>query len=63
MDLRGAALAVGGLVALTFAISRHGWGPSRVVPLALAVVLLAAFAVAERLAERSGRSPLVPVSV
>jgi predicted MFS family arabinose efflux permease len=33
------------------------------VPLALAVVLLAGFAVAERLAERSGRSPLVPVSV
>jgi MFS family permease len=63
LDLRGAVLAVGGLVALTFAISRHGWGPSRVVPLALAVVLLAAFAVAERLAERSGRSPLVPVSV
>jgi len=63
LDLRGAVLAVGGLVALTYAISRHGWGTSRVVPLALAVVLLAAFAVAERLAERSGRSPLVPVSV
>ncbi len=63
LDLPGAVLAVGGLVALTYAISRHGWGPSRVVPLALAVVLLAAFAVAERLAERSGRHPLVPVSV
>jgi len=63
LDLPGAVLAAGGLVALTFAISRPGWGPSRVVPLALAVVLLAAFAVAERLAERSGRSPLVPVSV
>jgi len=63
LDLRGAVLAVGGLVGLTYAISRHGWGPSRVVPLALAVVLLAGFAVAERLAERSGRSPLVPVSV
>jgi len=62
LDLPGAVLAVGGLVALTYAISRQGWGPSRVVPLALAVVLLAAFALAERLAERSGRSPLVPVS-
>jgi predicted MFS family arabinose efflux permease len=59
LDLPGAALAAGGLVALTYAISRPGWGPSRVVPLALAVALLAAFAVAER----SGRSPLVPVSV
>jgi EmrB/QacA subfamily drug resistance transporter len=63
LDLRGAVLAVGGLVALTYAISRQGWGPSRVVPLAVAVALLAAFAVAERLAERSGRSPLLPVSV
>ena len=63
LDLGGAVLAAGGLVALTYAISRTGWGPSRVVPLAVAVVLLAAFAVAERFAERSGRSPLVPVSV
>jgi EmrB/QacA subfamily drug resistance transporter len=63
LDLPGALLAVGGLVALTFAISRNGWGPSRVVPLVAAAVLLAAFAVAERVAERSGRNPLVPVSV
>ena len=63
LDLPGALLAVGGLVALTFAISRHGWGPSRVVPLVASAVLLAAFAVAERVAERSGRNPLVPVSV
>jgi len=62
LDLRGAALAAGGLMALAYAISRQGWGPSRVVPLAVSVVLLAAFAVAERFAERSGRSPLVPVS-
>jgi EmrB/QacA subfamily drug resistance transporter len=62
LDLRGAALAAGGLMALAYAISRQGWGPSRVVPLAVSVGLLAAFAVAERIAERSGRSPLVPVS-
>jgi EmrB/QacA subfamily drug resistance transporter len=63
LDLRGAILSAGGLAALAYAISRQGWGPSRVVPLAAAVVLLAAFALAERLAERSGRHPLVPLSI
>jgi MFS family permease len=63
LDLRGAVLSAGGLVALAYGISRQGWGPSRVVPLAVAAVLLAAFALAERHAERSGRSPLVPLSV
>ena len=63
LDLRGALLSAGGLVALAYGISRQGWGPSRVVPLAAAVILLAAFALAERHAERSGRTPLVPLSV
>ena len=63
LDLPGAVLAVTGLVSLVYAISRHGWGPSRVVPLAAAVVLLAAFALAERQAERSGGTPLLPLSV
>jgi MFS family permease len=63
LDLRGALLSAGGLVALAYGISRQGWGPSRVVPLAAAAVLLAAFALAERHAERSGRSPLVPLAV
>lgn len=62
LDLRGTALAVGGLVALDYAITRHGWGASRAVPLAAAAVLLAAFALAERKSERGGRTPLVPLS-
>lgn len=63
LDLPGAVLAVTGLVSLVYAISRHGWGPSRVVPLAAAVVLLAVFGLAERQAERSGGTPLLPLSV
>jgi EmrB/QacA subfamily drug resistance transporter len=60
LDLRGAILAVAGLVSLVYAISgapAHGWGSARTVALlAVAAVLLAAFA----LAERSAASPLVP---
>jgi EmrB/QacA subfamily drug resistance transporter len=60
LDLRGAALAVAGLVSLTYALAgapAHAWGSVRTLGLlALAVVLLAAFAAAERSAPR----PLVP---
>ena len=60
LDLPGAALAVAGLVTLCYALASapaHGWGSARtLLLLALALVLLAAFAVAER----SGRRALVP---
>jgi EmrB/QacA subfamily drug resistance transporter len=60
LDLRGAALAVAGLVTLAYALAgapAHAWGSARTVGLlALAAVLLAAFAAAERSAPR----PLVP---
>ena len=60
LDLPGAALAVAGLVTLVYALAgapAHGWGSARTLGLlALAVVLLAAFAAAERSAPR----PLVP---
>src|SRR5262244_171974 len=60
LDLAGAALAVGGLVAATYAIAgapSRGWVSAQTVLLvALAVALLAAFAVAERQARR----PLLP---
>jgi predicted MFS family arabinose efflux permease len=60
LDLPGAALAVAGLVTLTYALAgapAHAWGSARTLGLlALAVVLLAAFAAAERSAPR----PLVP---
>jgi len=60
LDLPGAALAVAGLVTLTYALAgapAHAWGSVRTLGLlALAVVLLAAFAAAERSAPR----PLVP---
>jgi EmrB/QacA subfamily drug resistance transporter len=60
LDLAGAALAVGGLVAAVYAIARapsRGWAAAPTLLLfALAVVLLAAFAVAERRARR----PLLP---
>jgi predicted MFS family arabinose efflux permease len=53
---------MGGLVALVYAIdgaSSHGWTSARtLLPLVLAVVLLAVFVVVER----TGRSPLVPPS-
>jgi MFS family permease len=60
LDLRGAALAVAGVVTLVYALAgvpAHAWGSARTLGLlALAVVLLAAFAAAERSAPR----PLVP---
>jgi EmrB/QacA subfamily drug resistance transporter len=60
LDLPGAALAVAALVALTYALAgapAHAWGSARTLGLlALAVVLLAAFAVTERSVPR----PLVP---
>jgi EmrB/QacA subfamily drug resistance transporter len=64
LDLRGAALAVAGLVTLAYALARapvYGWTSARTGwLLALAAVLLAAFAAAEVLARRSGLTPLVP---
>ena len=63
LDLRGAVLAVGGLVALDYGISAHGWGPARIFALAASAALLAGFGLAERQAERAGGSPLVPVGI
>lgn len=64
LDLPGAALAVAGLVTLAYALDRapaYGWTSVRTwLLLALAAVLLTAFAAAELLARRSGRAPLVP---
>jgi MFS family permease len=60
LDLPGAALAVAGLVTLAYALAgapAHAWGSARTLGLlTLAIVLLAAFAAAERSAPR----PLVP---
>jgi MFS family permease len=61
LDLPGAILAVTGLVALNYAISRHGWGPSRIIPLIAAPILLAAFALVERRAGRGDGVPLLPL--
>jgi len=62
LDLPGAALATAGLVTGVYALAgarAHGWGSARtLLLLAVAVVLLAAFAVVERLARR----PLLPPS-
>jgi EmrB/QacA subfamily drug resistance transporter len=62
LDVPGAVSVVAGLVLLVYAIqgtSRHGWGSARtLVPLAVATVLLIAFAWIERRAPR----PLVPPS-
>jgi MFS family permease len=63
LDLRGAVLAIAGLAALDYGISRSGWGAARISSLAAAVALLAAFAVAEYRAGRGGGSPLVPLRV
>jgi EmrB/QacA subfamily drug resistance transporter len=63
LDLPAAILAVTGLVALDYAISRHGWGASRIIPLVAAPVLLSAFVLAEQRAGRAGRVPLVPLGV
>jgi EmrB/QacA subfamily drug resistance transporter len=63
-DVTGAVLVTGGLVALTFGIVRTdtlGWGSTGVlVPIAVAVVLLAAFAYVEA---RVAEAPLVPLSI
>jgi EmrB/QacA subfamily drug resistance transporter len=60
LDLRGAVLAMAGLISLVYAISgapAHGWGSARtLVLMALAAVALAAFG----LAERHVRNPLLP---
>ena len=60
LDLPGAALAVAGLVTLAYGLAgapAHGWGSIRTLGLlAVALVLLAAFAAAERRTRR----PLVP---
>jgi EmrB/QacA subfamily drug resistance transporter len=60
LDLPGAVLAVAGLVTLAYALAgapAHGWGSARTAGLlALALVLLAAFAAVERRVRR----PLVP---
>ncbi len=63
LDLPGAGLAVAGLVTLAYALAGapgHGWGSARtLLLLALAFVLLVAFAAVER----SVRRPLVPVQI
>ena len=63
LDLPGAALAVAGLVTVAYALAgapAHGWGSARtLLLLALAFVLLAAFAAVERSAWR----PLVPAQL
>jgi EmrB/QacA subfamily drug resistance transporter len=63
LDLVGTALSATGLFALVFGFSNsesHSWGdPVTVVALALAVVLLAGFA----LVESRVKSPLLPLSV
>jgi Na+/melibiose symporter-like transporter len=63
LDLPGAALAIAGLVTLAYALAgapAHGWASARtLLLLVLAVLLLAAFAGAERHAQRTGRRPLV----
>ena len=60
LDLPGAALAVAGLVTAAYTLAgapAHGWGSARtLLPLALALALLAGFAAVER----SARRPLVP---
>src|SRR6266516_550594 len=63
LDLAGAALAVAGLVMLAYTLAgapAHGWGSARtLLPLALALAVLAGFAAAERPARR----PLVPAEL
>jgi EmrB/QacA subfamily drug resistance transporter len=63
-DVTGAVLVTAGIVSLTFGIVRTdtlGWGSSGVLgPLALAVVLLGAFAYVE---SRVAQAPLVPLSI
>jgi EmrB/QacA subfamily drug resistance transporter len=64
LDLTGAVTVTGGLVALVYAIVEaqdHSWSSARtLVPLGLAVALIAAFLVVEA---RLARSPLVPLRI
>jgi predicted MFS family arabinose efflux permease len=64
LDLGGAITVTAGLVALVFALVRtetYSWGSAQVlVPLALAVVLLAAFLV---LQAKFSKAPLVPLRI
>jgi EmrB/QacA subfamily drug resistance transporter len=63
-DITGALLVTGGLVSLTYGIVRTnalGWGsPGVLAPLAVAVLLIAAFAIVEA---RVAEAPLVPLSI
>jgi EmrB/QacA subfamily drug resistance transporter len=63
-DVTGAALVTAGLAALTFAIVRTdtlGWGSAGVlIPLAVAIALLAAFVYVE---QRVATAPLMPMSI
>ena len=63
LDLPGAGLAVAGLATLAYALAGapgHGWGSARtLLLLALAFVLLAAFAAVERSVQR----PLLPMQI
>ena len=64
LDVAGAVTVTGGLVALVYAIvrtERYPWGSQQVLlPLALGVVLLAAFVMIE---QRFSRAPLVPLRI
>ena len=64
LDVAGAVTVTGGLVALVYAIvrtERYTWGsPEVLVPLAVAVVLLAAFVLIQ---QRFSRAPLVPLRI
>jgi EmrB/QacA subfamily drug resistance transporter len=64
LDVAGAVTVTGGLVALVYAIvrtERYSWGsPQVLLPLALAVVLLAAFVLIQ---QRFSRAPLMPLRI
>jgi EmrB/QacA subfamily drug resistance transporter len=64
IDVAGAVLATGGLSSLVYGIvgtDTHGWGSTRtLVPIAISVVLLAAFVVVEAFV---ARAPLMPLSL
>ena len=64
LDVAGAVTVTGGLVALVYAIvrtERYTWGsPQVLLPLTLAVVLLAAFVMIQ---QRFSRSPLMPLRI
>ncbi len=64
LDVAGAVTVTGGLVALVYAIvrtERYAWSsPQVLIPLALAVVLLASFLVIQ---QRFSRAPLMPLRI